>query len=282
MRRVLAGADATISLQLTSADGEPDTPASPPPVDVVDANGDAVAGSPFASTLDGNVASFDLPAAVTATLDTYTATATGTTSGGATIVGTATIETVGGFLFGLQQLRDNDRILNDQTRFPDASLPALRTAVEIRAEGVARRAFVPRAKRVTGWTDRAGRIVLGDIDIRTVRSVSIDGTSQDLTNVVVTGGDYAIVDAESPWAASCAYVAVYEYGLDVPPKPVTDAAMTFAREAAATSNLPARATAMATDVGQFRITIAGRDGSTGIPDVDAVLHLFGRDDPATA
>jgi hypothetical protein len=43
-----------------------------------------------------------------------------------------------------------------------------------------------------------------------------------------------------------------------------------------------RATAVFTEASGYRLTIAGRDGPTGLPEVDAVLQQFGRKVPGLA
>ena len=67
--------------------------------------------------------------------------------------------------------------------------------------------------------------------------------------------------------------------MDAPAGPVAQAAMLLAREYLVRSVLSSRATVESTDVGFFRVSVAGRDRPTGIPEVDAVIERFGRSRP---
>lgn len=281
MRRVLAGTDATVALQLFDADGEPATPAAAPAVTVVDMAGDEVTDSPFATTLAGDVASFTLPDTVTGSLGAYRLSASGDTADGKTLVGRTTIEAVGGFLFGISTLRDRVHRYESEAEYPLDLLRQLRTAVEQRIERPARRAFVPRARRVTALVNDGGRIALPDIDVTRLRSLTIDGTVVDVSGVEISDGDWGWLQQASggDWSPGAAAVAVYEHGLQLPPEPIVDAALVLAGASTVSPTIPARATAMATEVGTFRITVPGRDGPTGIPDVDVAIADWGRGDP---
>jgi hypothetical protein len=63
------------------------------------------------------------------------------------------------------------------------------------------------------------------------------------------------------------------HGYEAVPEPVRRAGLIYARTLLIRSAMEQsdRATAVFTDIGGYRLTIAGRDGPTGIPDVDAVL-----------
>ena len=68
----------------------------------------------------------------------------------------------------------------------------------------------------------------------------------------------------------------YVHGLTEPPGAVVDAIVQRALELLIPSDLPARTTSVANDLGFNRISVAGRDGSSGIPDFDATAALYGR------
>ena len=72
----------------------------------------------------------------------------------------------------------------------------------------------------------------------------------------------------------------YLHGLAYPPEPVVTACKLLARETLMPSSLSARATVEATEVGFFRLSIAGPGHSTGIPEVDEVAREFGRNGPS--
>ena len=81
------------------------------------------------------------------------------------------------------------------------------------------------------------------------------------------------------WTAGVGNVAVlYEHGRRSPEAPVKRAGIRLAKSVLLPSPLTAdeRATAVFTDIGGYRLTLPGRDGPTGLPDVDAVLDQFGR------
>jgi len=74
---------------------------------------------------------------------------------------------------------------------------------------------------------------------------------------------------------------VLEHGYDFAPAPVATAAMILAREYVFRSALSSRATVEATDVGFFRLSVAGPGRPTGVPEVDAAVAEFGRRRPRT-
>lgn len=68
----------------------------------------------------------------------------------------------------------------------------------------------------------------------------------------------------------------YRYGLTEVPERVSEAVLRLAAYYLRPSATPERATGEATDVGFIRYTLAGRDGATGLPEVDAAIEQFGR------
>ena len=68
----------------------------------------------------------------------------------------------------------------------------------------------------------------------------------------------------------------YRYGLDEIPARVSDAVLALARYYLRPSVTPDRATGEATEAGFIRYTLAGKDGATGLPEVDAAIEQFGR------
>jgi hypothetical protein len=68
-----------------------------------------------------------------------------------------------------------------------------------------------------------------------------------------------------------------EYGLRQTPAKIKREAMKYAKSLLLEGPLDeGRATAIFSDIGGYRLTIAGRDGPTGIPSVDAALAQFSR------
>lgn len=68
----------------------------------------------------------------------------------------------------------------------------------------------------------------------------------------------------------------YRYGLTEVPVRVSEAVLRLAAYYLRPSATPERATGEATEAGFIRYTLAGRDGATGLPEVDAAIEQFGR------
>lgn len=265
-RRVLAGSSATIRIAVRDADGEPVEPSSGTwTVAVVDSAGDTVTGSPFAATVANEQVEFDLPATATATVEQLTCTA----RLDGTPAGTAVVEVVGGFLYGLAELRTFDQTLANQANYPNDDLADMRIAVEERIEDLCARAFVPRL-RIETSDPHDGMLMLGRADVRTIRSLTVDGTTVDVDLVDVRAGRLIHLPAGCRTGPA---TVVYEAGLDTCPAPVNYAAKQLAAHVGSSdSAMPSRATAQTFGDTVFRVTVAGRDGATGLPEVDVVLR----------
>lgn len=209
------------------------------------------------------------------------------------------VELVGGFHFEIAELRALDRVFKDTTKYPSAYLREVRTAAEQTIEGprAAQVAFVPRGARakLTGTSPDLSRgynpLVYGadyrglqveDFEVRELYSVSINGTA--LTGDEI---DAITVDDNMLWrSAGVQYPAWpfghrnitvhYEHGRDRAPMPIKRAALALAKEYLVESPIPSRATATSIGDQMFRLTIAGRDGITGMPIVDAAIKDWGR------
>lgn len=68
----------------------------------------------------------------------------------------------------------------------------------------------------------------------------------------------------------------YRYGLTEVPERVSEAVLALAAYYLRPSATPDRATGESTDAGFIRYTLAGKDGATGLPEVDAAIEQFGR------
>lgn len=231
-------------------------------------------------------------------LDTYTIVWSGTLSGVIT-EWTSVVELCGGYLFEIAELRAQDRAFADTVKFPTADLRKVRNWVEDVIEGsrAAQVAFVPRGTRVSldgtspdftrGYSpllygNDYRQLIAPNFNIRTLYSASINGTALTQTEI----GDIAVADNVlwrsagvhwPAWSFGKNNVSLhYSHGYDRPPGAITRAALILAREYLIKSDLPGRATATSIGDQIFRLTIAGRDGVTGIPDVDAAIEQFGR------
>jgi hypothetical protein len=271
------------------------TASGSPTVAIVDGGGANVYSG--AAVVAGTTLTCAVPAASLPSLDTYTATWSWTAPGGATTT-ISRAEVCGGFLFEIADFRVFDPTFADSAKYPAATLRAARTAAERRFERHARVAYVPRCGRWSGYAKGypvpigygigydAGvqRIETRFNRVRTLRSVSLDG-------VAMSGSDLALLDYfewgaidRQPgdyWLDKQLISVVLEHGYDYPPEPVSTAVMILAREYVMRSALSSRATVEATDVGFFRLSVAGPGKPTGIPEVDSAIAEFGRRRPRT-
>lgn len=248
-------------------------------------------------TLKGGDIVATVPVAALAHLDTYTLTWTGSV-GSTVVTWSETVELVGGYLFELSALRGMDRAFSDIDKYPTDTLKEVRSQVEDVIEGprAANVAFVPRGRRVVLGSTQYGKLVGGtsrhpavtaksaqglqvpDYELRSVYSAKVNGTA--LTTDEVTAlvpDDNMIWRSSHSWPAGRQNIELhYTHGMSQVPGAITRAALILAREYLVKSDLPGRATATSIGDQMFRLTIAGRDGVTGIPDVDAAIDQFGR------
>jgi hypothetical protein len=249
--------------------------------DVADSAGFPIIGSPFDATSPATGLYQVTPtASATEILDVYTVTwnlpdeTTRTTE----------YETVGGFLFTLADLRAFDPNLADTAKYPAPLLTEIREATEdlFEAPTVGGVAFRPKGRRVTVGGDGTNVLVVPDLEVTAVRAAAIDGVAlsdEELADLDPTPIGM-IFRKSATWPRGRRNVEVlYEHGLAVTPAPITRAAKLWARYQLVSPSAPLadpRASAVFTDVGGYRLTLAGRDGPTGLPEVDAVLSQFGR------
>ena len=249
-------------------------------------------------TVTDSVFSASIPVATLTKLDEYKLVWSGTVDGVVTEWST-TLELCGGYLFEIAELRAFDRAFADAAKFPSAYLRKVRTWVEDMIEGdhAARVAFVNRGARVTMsgnspdlnkgyypllYGNDYRSLIVPHYVVDSIYSASINGTAltQSEIDAISIDDNTLFRSAGVQWPAwpfgknnlSFHYV----HGYDSVPGAVTRAALILAREYLVKSDLPARATATSIGDQLFRVTIAGRDGVTGIPDVDAVIEQFGR------
>ena len=249
-------------------------------------------------TITNSVFNASIPVATLPKLDTYSLVWSGLVGGVAT-EWTTSLELCGGYLFEIAELRAFDRAFTDTAKYPSELLRKVRTWVEDTIEGelAARGAFVPRGRRVklSGSSPDLNRgyfplmygndyrdLIVPNFELRSLYSASIDGlnlTQTELDGIVcVDNVLFRSAGIQFPaWPHGKNNINVhYTHGYDKPAGAITRAALILAREYLVKSDLPARASATSIGDQLFRITIAGRDGITGIPDVDAAIAQFGR------
>ena len=184
------------------------------------------------------------------------------------------VEVIGGWPFTVADVRAANHDLDDTTRYPNALIAAARAAAVDRAEQISKVAWTPRRRRVT-VEPAAGhrRLLLPDVEATDLIAVTVDGVAEDLTEITLQ--PWGALDHPTGWHGRV--VADYLHGYRACPAPVVDAIidLTIRAVVGMGSRVPERATSVSTDVGTFRITLPGRDGPTGIPDIDAVLTQYG-------
>lgn len=195
------------------------------------------------------------------------------------------VELVGGFLFEIPELRAVDPTFADASLYPAERIRSARTRAEMRIEQAAHVAYVPRGRRVRIVAGAGARLRLPDNAIRRLVSCKVAGrvlTGTELAMLVPL--EWGAIDADdpAPWISGDVVEIHYEHGEDFPPEPISGATMLVSREYLIPGQISSRATVEATDVGFFRLSVAGRDKPIGIPEVDAVIDQFGRRRPFIA
>lgn len=133
-------------------------------------------------------------------------------------------------------------------------------------------AFVPRSRRFEVQGDGSDRILLPDVECRRVIDVTVDGVSIAISPLKLHS--WGALDNPTGWDGSI--IVHYEHGHATTPEPIKTAALILATSKATLSGVPSRALSQNTDLGFIRFAVAGRDGATGIPDVDAAIEQYSR------
>lgn len=282
MERAVRDAPWKLHLDLVDADGELVTDATAVTLAVTDLAGAGVAGSPFTvADPDSGQLSVLIPAAALTTLGVYDLEWTITRPGGAE-KRRGQLEVVGAFLYGLDELRAAYDEFANADEWPARILRANRNAVEDLIESHCRPAFRRRRARATLDGTGTAELLLADLYPTELVAASIDGaalTSEELADVEVY--ELGVLHRRTGvWTRGARNVTVvYEHGLDEVPRDATVNAMRLAAATLVRSSTPDRATSVATDVGNFRLTVADREHPTGIPDVDAFIERWGGGNP---
>lgn len=267
--RTLRGVPATLTVTWLDALGEPAAPETPVTVTVETAAGDEVLPAGTATTGDGTTRTVTVPAADTAELGWLVATWTDGTTERTTVA-----EIVGGFYFTVADLRAVETTLADQARYPTPTIQRARAETEAEFEAICARAFVPRYERRRLPAPAAGEVLLPYADLRSVRSITVEGTAWtqaqleelELYSYGVLAGHFSAYPLTVEW----------EHGLDRPPAEIVRAAMarTRWRLNAASSGIPDRATSFTvTEGGTYRLATAGLT-KVGTDWIDATLSRW--------
>jgi hypothetical protein len=249
-----------------------------PSVSVSDGAGVEVHAGAAAISTDEHSLSATIPSDALPMLDSYLVRWSATAAGVA-YLWTTILEVCGGHLFTLAAMRASR---SEFASLPTEQLLAARTLAEARFEEECRVAFVPRGARERLRGDGSSTLLLARVALREVIALAVDGASWSAEQIAALIAEEAgILRREDGWPAGAVVDVHYSHGYDRPEAPVTDAALRLAREYAfPDSRLPPRAVLQATEYGSFRLATPGRDGATGLPDVDAVIARYSRERPA--
>jgi hypothetical protein len=268
-----------LALDLLDDDGAPIVDATSATLAITGVAGAAIAGSPFTAT---GLAEGELRVALsptnTATLGVFDLLWTIARPGG-TELRRGQVEIVGAFLYEIGELRAVYDDYSDAAKWPAERLRQNRDAVEDTFEPWLSPQPRRRRRRVTldGGGISARVLELPDIYPQRPASITVDGvalTTPELDALAVYETGHVV--RTNPWPCGRQNIVVdYEHGLAQVPQDLHDAALLVAKATLTTAATPDRATSISTDTGSFRLTIAGKDGPTGFPTVDAALDRWG-------
>lgn len=172
VQRLLVGKPGTLSVTILDTNGNPVAPSGAVTVAVQSVSGQTIVAPGTAATAGASsgVCTVAVTAAQTAKLDQWVATWTDSGNGS---VQSSDHEVVGGFFFSLADARASDPVLADTAKYPDATMLAMRQAVEEECEFICDVPFVPRYRRILCDGTAEPEIDVLDSKIRTIRSAMI-------------------------------------------------------------------------------------------------------------
>lgn len=285
-QRVVRATAATIEWQGIDQDGEPADPGTVT-IGVTRADGTVVVAPGTATTAVGTKRTFTLPVSATANLDRLTA--TWTVSG--VVVGTTSVEIVGGVYASVAQIRTADPVVSNLVTDSTDVLKHARTAAESLFETVTGVAWVPKFDVVR--LDGTGRyeMALPWPQLRRVRWCRIYST--ETVYDTLTADQLAAIPADDSgiavrtdgyvWPAGVRNVEIaYEHGYDVPPADLRDALIQTVRANARQfdNGIDPRTTQVVME--GMTATIGASDDLTGNPAVDATLRRHSHKIPGIA
>ena len=292
--RHLRATAATLAVILGDENGVPADPGTVT-IGVTKADGTEVVASGTATTDDdANTLGrryYALTASQTASLDRLSAT---WTVSGVTVASTVH-EIVGGYWFTIAELAGMPGVASALGKVPaDTSaatstteLVRLRREVEELLEWATGVAWVPRYAYES--LDSPGAPVLQTSwpRVRTLRSLSLDGTAQTTSDYVVDEWG-AVRDKDGGTISATNYRGVvvgYEHGYDRPPEPLKRAALQCAAArlmAERTSYTSMRTASVSVDGMVTQFARIDPDHPTGIPEVDGIVRAYSHRTPGMA
>lgn len=273
-QRIVAGAAATLRFTPYDQDGEPVAPSGTTTIAVVTSGGSSLSSG--TATNGATECTYALTASETETLETLTATWTKSS-----VDYTTTIAITGRPYCTVTDAREIDRAFAE-LNVATSRLIEIREAVEAECEMITGRSFVPRHRRVELPAPGSRELVLDDVDIRSVASVT-ETSSSNADTVLSDALDESAWRAGiirkldgTKWYSTGTLIVDYTHGMDRPPRDVVEAFVRRWRWWAtqATSNVPARAVSFSAEGGgTFRLATPGRF-ATGDPEVDGVYGRY--------
>lgn len=192
-----------------------DTPSSVSATVTSARTGAALSPAPTA-TIVGNRVKLSLTAADhTASLDKLIVAVSATVDSLATKQ-TIQVDVVGSHYCTIGALREEPK-LDDKNRFPDALIAEIRDEVESYVEQAAGISFVPTFGSERHIGDAGNNIVLRHNAVRSLVSVTVDGTAQNLSNLELLDGDQLYARGGFPFISTRPVVVKLEHGEDRPP-----------------------------------------------------------------
>ena len=186
---------------------------------------------------------------------------------------TVSIESVGSHYFTIAELRtygQNGQTDNftDTTRYPAAALFWARQAAESVIERNSCVSFTRRHATAT-IDPRKGNFIA--LQPYTHSAAVTDEDGNDVPAWLVSDRQLQL-GWINPFGGPL--TVEYIYGIDAP-APIRRAALKLAANYLRPLNRPEQATGESSDYGYITYTLAGRDGATGIPEVDAAIKQYG-------
>jgi len=188
-------------------------------------------------------------------------------------------EIVGSQLFTLAQLRDyDDRKLASLT-FTDELLAAKRDEITDFFEQVCNVSFVRRYAR--DELEGQNRRIIYLMNRRPTRLLSATVNGQALSDddfASIARYDSGKIERPTPWpyrpVQGRNVVVAYEYGWQMPPAKISEAAKLLARLELMATDIGDRTLSVTNDLGTVRLSVPGAKYPTGIPVVDATLGQY--------
>jgi len=288
LNRLLRGVGGRITLSLLDHNDEPLTAEGDVVVSIADGAGTTVVSEGVA-TAEGDGHVFEVPASTAEQLDTYKAIWTVSIAGDVKTYSTH-YQVVGAFLCSRTKIRSLDEELDDLVKYPASKVDEARESAEELLESEIGMALRPKGIRTT--VDGSGKelLLLNGPDGRPLWkptkliSVTVDGEalgSEELDEIGLHDWGALQRPERKGWPKGSRNIQLHlEYGLAEPPATVSDACATLAAYYLKPTAIPQRATSVSSSDDTFRLVTADKQGPTGIPSVDALIHAMRYDHPA--